>query len=74
MGPGPSWPMGRGPWTRDPNLDEFNKMKDGVRIVNAGRGGVINEDALLEAINSGKVTLDFVGFSSVSNRCPMPEL
>lgn len=35
--------------------DEFNKMKDGVRIVNAARGGVINEDALLEAINSGKV-------------------
>ena len=27
--------------------DEFNKMKDGVRIVNAARGGVINEDACL---------------------------
>lgn len=34
---------------------EFEKMKDGVRIVNVARGGVINEDDLLEALNSGKV-------------------
>lgn len=34
---------------------EFAKMKDGVRIVNAARGGVIDEDALLAAIASGKV-------------------
>ena len=33
----------------------FAKMKDGVRIVNAARGGVINEDDLLEAISNGKV-------------------
>ena len=35
--------------------DEFNKMKDGIRIVNAARGGVIDEDALLDACRSGKV-------------------
>lgn len=35
--------------------DEFAKMKEGVRIVNAARGGVINEDDLLEALNNGKV-------------------
>ncbi len=35
--------------------NEFKLMKDGVRIVNAARGGVIDEDALLEALNSGKV-------------------
>jgi D-3-phosphoglycerate dehydrogenase len=34
---------------------EFEKMKKGVRIVNASRGGVINEDDLLVALNSGKV-------------------
>jgi D-3-phosphoglycerate dehydrogenase len=34
---------------------EFQKMKDGVRIVNAARGGVIDEDDLLEALNNGKV-------------------
>lgn len=35
--------------------NEFNKMKDGVRIVNAARGGVIDEDDLIAAINSNKV-------------------
>lgn len=34
---------------------EFEMMKNGVRIVNAARGGVINEDALIEALDSGKV-------------------
>lgn len=34
---------------------EFSKMKDGVRIVNAARGGVVDENDLLEALNSGKV-------------------
>jgi D-3-phosphoglycerate dehydrogenase len=33
----------------------FERMKDGVRIVNAARGGLIDEDALIAAIRSGKV-------------------
>lgn len=33
----------------------FAKMKDGVRIVSAARGGIINEAALVAALNSGKV-------------------
>jgi D-3-phosphoglycerate dehydrogenase len=35
--------------------EEFKLMKTGVRLVNAARGGVINEDALIAALNSGKV-------------------
>jgi D-3-phosphoglycerate dehydrogenase len=35
---------------------EFEIMKDGVGIVNAARGGVIDEKALIEAIESGKVS------------------
>jgi D-3-phosphoglycerate dehydrogenase len=35
--------------------NEFAKMKDGVRIVNAARGGVIDEIALIKALDSGKV-------------------
>ena len=35
---------------------EFEIMKDGVGIVNAARGGVIDEEALIGAIESGKVS------------------
>lgn len=35
--------------------EEIAKMKDGVILVNTARGGTINEDALLEALESGKV-------------------
>lgn len=37
------------------NEEQFNKMKNGVRILNVARGGVINERALLNAIKLGKV-------------------
>ncbi len=33
----------------------FSEMKDGVRIVSTARGGIIDESALLAALNSGKV-------------------
>ena len=35
--------------------DAFSHMRDGVRIVNAARGGLVDEDALAEAIRAGKV-------------------
>lgn len=34
---------------------EFAKMKDGVRLINCARGGIIDEKALYEAITTGKV-------------------
>jgi D-3-phosphoglycerate dehydrogenase len=34
---------------------EFDMMKDGVGIINAARGGIINEVALVSALESGKV-------------------
>jgi D-3-phosphoglycerate dehydrogenase len=34
---------------------DFEKMKDGVIIVNCARGGVVDEHALLKYLNSGKV-------------------
>jgi D-3-phosphoglycerate dehydrogenase len=33
----------------------FAKMKDGVRLVNCARGGIVDEDALYAALVSGKV-------------------
>lgn len=35
---------------------EIFKMKDGVGIINAARGGVLDEKALLDALESGKVS------------------
>jgi len=35
--------------------EEIAKMKNGTFLVNTARGGVINEEALLEAVRSGKV-------------------
>ncbi|MBS1572492.1 MAG: 3-phosphoglycerate dehydrogenase [Bacteroidetes bacterium] len=35
--------------------NEFEKMKDGVYIVNTARGGTINENTLLEYLDNGKV-------------------
>lgn len=35
--------------------EQFAKMKNGVRIVNCARGGIVSEDALYEALTSGKV-------------------
>jgi D-3-phosphoglycerate dehydrogenase / 2-oxoglutarate reductase len=34
---------------------EIERMKTGVRIINCARGGLIDEDALAEALSSGKV-------------------
>jgi len=50
---------------------EFNKMKDGVGIINAARGGVINEVELVSAIESGKVA--FAGLDTFENE-PKPEI
>lgn len=35
--------------------EQFAKMKKGVRIINCARGGIINEDALYEALTNGTV-------------------
>lgn len=39
---------------------EFQKMKDGIVIVNTARGALIDEKALVEALESGKVWLSKV--------------
>ena len=37
------------------DADAFAKMKDGVMVINCARGGIINESALYDAVQSGKV-------------------
>ena len=59
------------PFSEKPVLgrDEFSIMKDGAGVVNCSRGGTIDEDALLEALNSGK--LGFAGLDVFDNE-PTP--
>ena len=53
--------------------EEFAAMKDGVGIVNCSRGGTIDEKALVEALNSGKVS--FAGLDVFDNEpTPIAEL
>jgi len=51
--------------------EEFKQMKDNVAIINAARGGVIDEVALLEAIENGKVS--FAALDTFENE-PTPEI
>ena len=51
--------------------EEFQLMKDNVGIVNCARGGVINEVALIEALDEGKVL--FAGLDVFENE-PNPEI
>ncbi|HAA92158.1 MAG TPA: phosphoglycerate dehydrogenase, partial [Rhodospirillaceae bacterium] len=37
------------------NKESIAKMKDGVRIINCARGGIVDEDDLRDALDSGKV-------------------
>lgn len=38
----------------------FSKMKQGVRIINVARGGVIDEDALVRALDTGVVAQVYI--------------
>jgi D-3-phosphoglycerate dehydrogenase len=59
------------PFSEKPVLgkEQFESMKNGVGVVNCSRGGTIDEDALLEALNSGKVA--FAGLDVFDNE-PTP--
>ena len=50
---------------------EFEAMKDGVGIINAARGGVINEESLIKYLDNGKVA--FAALDTFENE-PNPEI
>lgn len=54
------------------SAEHFNGMKEGVLIINCARGGIINEEAMLEAIESGKCA--GAGFDVWSEEPPRSEI
>lgn len=53
------------------STEEISKMKDGVALINCARGGVIDEQALLHGLDSGKIR--FAGVDVFENE-PTPSL
>ncbi len=54
---------------------EFSMMKDGVRIINVARGGIISEAALTQALASGKVAgaaVDVYSAEPIAADNPLP--
>jgi glyoxylate reductase len=57
--------------------DAFNKMKSGAVIVNTSRGGVVDQDALVEALRSGRIRaagLDVTTPEPLPSDSPLVEL
>lgn len=54
------------------NREAFAKMKDGVIIINTARGSIIDEEALLEALESRKVYM--AGLDVVANEPPQYQI
>jgi len=51
------------------NKEAIAKMKDGVRIINCSRGGLVNNADMLEALASGKVASYVTDFPDESMLC-----
>ncbi len=46
------------------NAQSIRTMKDGVRIINLARGGLVNNEDVIEAINSGKIAAMITDFAA----------
>ena len=56
------------------NNETLATCKDGVYIINTSRGGTVDEDALFEALESGKVRgagLDVLAYEPMRDDCPL---
>ena len=56
------------------NKETISKMKDGVKLINCARGGIINENDLKEALESGKVSscaIDVYADEPEISKCPL---
>ncbi len=56
------------------NRDTFGKMKDGAFFINTSRGGTVVQEALAEALNSGKLSgaaVDVLRVEPMDENCPL---
>ena len=56
------------------NTEAFEKMKNGLYFINTARGGVIVEEALTNALNSGKLSgaaIDVLTHEPMRENCPL---
>ena len=59
------------------NADAISRMKDGVRIFNCARGGIVDEVALADGLKSGKVAtagLDVYADEPLAEDSPLREI
>ncbi len=58
------------------NKDAFSKMKKGSYFINTARGGIVEENALAEALNSGHLAgaaVDVLKNEPMTNDCPLKD-
>jgi len=61
------------------NAEKFTMMKDGIKIINFARGGLVDDDDMLQALESGKVSSYVTDFPEakllgVKGVVPIPHL
>ena len=54
------------------NADAFAACKPGARLINASRGGIVDEDALLAALNTGTLDRAALDVLSTEPKIPLP--
>lgn len=58
------------------SMKEFRQMKDAAYFINTARGELVNEDDLIEALNSGEIAgaaIDVTEKEPISSDCPLLE-
>ena len=53
------------------DTEQFNKMKSTAYLINAGRGPIVNEQALVEALDNKAIEGAALMYMNLSQKSPM---